>query len=112
MIESLRSNAGQAADIMDRGKDTSEQGVAKAAEAGEALVSITEAVTVINSMNTQIVNASEEQSAVAVEMDGNIINIRRAAEENTEGSNQLVSSGSSLNDLSMQMQQLVGRFKV
>ncbi len=112
MIESLQASAGQAAEIMGRGKDTSEQGVTKAAEAGEALRSITDAVAVIRDMNTQIASASEEQSAVASEIDQNITNIRQAAEENTDGSNQLVNSGTSLNELSIQMQQLVGQFKV
>ncbi len=112
MIESLQASAGQAVDIMGRGKATSEQGVAKAASAGEALRSITEAVTVISEMNTQIASAAEEQSAVAADMDKNITNISRATEENTENSNQLACAGASLNQFATRMQQLVGQFKV
>jgi len=112
MIESLQSSAGQAAEIMGRGKDTSEQGVAKAANAGEALKKITEAVAVISEMNAQIASAAEEQSSVAAEMDQNITNISRATEENTENSNQLASAGAALNEVAAQMQQLVGQFRV
>jgi methyl-accepting chemotaxis protein len=112
MIEKLQNSAGQAADIMKRSKDTSQQGVSKAAEAGEALQEITSAVTVISDMNAQIASASEEQSSVAMEMDKNISNINRATEENAESSNQLAHAGESLNHVAVQMQETVGQFKV
>ncbi len=97
---------------MSHSKTTSEQGVAKTANAGEALRSITEAVTMISEMNVQIASAAEEQSAVAADMDKNIVNISQATEENAESSTQLASAGASLNQLAIQMQQLVGQFKV
>lgn len=112
MIESLQNSAGKAADIMGRGKTTSEQGVAKVADAGEALREISTAVAVIRDMNTQIASAAEEQSTVAREMDQNITNISHATEENTKNSNQLASAGASLSQVATQMQQLVGQFRV
>jgi len=112
MIESLQDSAGQAAEIMGRGKISSEQGVAKAANAGEALKAISQAVAVISEMNAQIASAAEEQSTVALEMDQNITNIRHATEENTENSNQLATAGAALNQVATQMQQLVRQFKV
>ncbi|HFE31926.1 MAG TPA: methyl-accepting chemotaxis protein [Gammaproteobacteria bacterium] len=112
MIESLQDSAGQAAEIMGRGKISSEQGVAKAANAGEALGKISQAVAVISEMNAQIASAAEEQSTVALEMDQNITNIRHATEENTENSNQLATAGAALNQVATQMQQLVRQFKV
>jgi methyl-accepting chemotaxis protein len=112
MIEHLQASAGNASEVMQRGILTSDAGVAKAADAGEALNSITQAVDVIRDMNTQIASAAEEQSAVAAEMDKNITNISRASEENTDNSNQLASAGASLSQLATRMQSLVGQFKV
>ncbi|MCU7842044.1 MAG: methyl-accepting chemotaxis protein [Candidatus Thiodiazotropha sp. (ex Troendleina suluensis)] len=112
MIENLQSSAGQAVEIMGRSKATSVEGVTKATGAGQALVSITKAVTLINDMNTQIASATEEQSAVATDMDKNIINISQATDENTKISNQLASAGTSLNDIAIQIQRLVMQFKV
>ncbi len=112
MIEGLQNSAGQAAEIMGRGKASSEQGVTKAANAGEALKDISEAVAVISEMNAQIANAAVAQNAVALEMDKNITNIRHATEENTANSNQLATAGAALNQVATQMQQLVGQFKV
>ncbi len=112
MIEGLQNSAGQAAEIMGRGKASSEQGVTKAANAGEALKDISEAVAVISEMNAQIASAAVAQNAVALEMDKNITNIRHATEENTANSNQLATAGAALNQVATQMQQLVGQFKV
>ncbi len=112
MIEKLQSSAGQASEIMSRGQSTSEQGVAEAAHAGEALDKITESVSVINNMNEQIASAAEEQSVVAAEIDQNIINISQSADANAENIGQLANAGSSLNNVAIQMQELVGQFKV
>ena len=112
MIESLQASAGQAVDIMERGKSTSEQGVTKAADAGAALSEISTAVTVISQMNTQIASAAEEQSVVATDMDRNITNISKTTEVNAEHSNQLASAGAELSETATHLQQLVAQFKV
>ncbi len=112
MIEKLQSSASQASEIMARSQSTSEKGVAEAARAGAALTKITESVSVINNMNEQIASASEEQSSVASEIDQNIINISQSADANAENIGQLANAGSSLNNVAIQMQELVGQFKV
>ncbi len=112
MIEKLQSSAGQAAEIMSRGQSSSEQGVAEAARAGQALTEITESVSVINNMNEQIATAAEQQSAVAAEIDQNIINISQSADANADNIGQLANAGSSLNNVAIQMQELVGQFRV
>ncbi len=112
MIEKLQSSSGQASEIMSRSQTTSEKGVTEAARAGEALTEITESVSVINNMNEQIASAAEEQSVVAAEIDQNIINISQSADANAENIGQLADAGSSLNNVAIQMQELVGQFKV
>ncbi len=112
MIEKLQSSSGQASEIMSRSQVTSEKGVTEAARAGAALTEITESVSVINNMNEQIASAAEEQSVVAAEIDQNIINISQSADANAENIGQLADAGSSLNNVAIQMQELVGQFKV
>ncbi len=111
MIEKLQASASQASDVMTCSKKSSEEGVAKAAEAGEALSRIIEAIGVIQEMNTQIASAAEEQRSVASEIDHNITNISNATEENTENSNQLVAASAELNQVASKMRQLAGQFK-
>ncbi len=112
MIENLQNSSGQAASIMNRGQATSEEGVAEAAHAGDALDKITQSVSIISNMNTQISSAAEEQSAVASEIDKNIVNISQLADVNADNITQLANAGSSLNTVAIQMQELVGQFKV
>ncbi len=112
MIERLQNSAGQAAEIMSRGQSSSQQGVNEAALAGESLTKITDSVSIISNMNEQIASAAEEQSAVAAEIDQNIVNISHAADANAENISQLADAGSSLNNVAIQMQELVGQFKV
>jgi len=49
---------------------------------------------------------------VAAEIDQNIVNISHAADANAENISQLADAGSSLNNVAIQMQELVGQFKV
>jgi len=112
MIERLQNSAEQATSIMDHSKQTSEQGVEKAANAGDALQNIAQSVSFINTMNAQIASAADKQSAVAVSMDSNIMSISQATEENTENSNKLAHAGVSLSQVATQLQQVVGQFKV
>jgi len=112
MIENLQSSSGQAAGIMNRGQETSEHGVSEAANAGDALNEITDSVLIISNMNDQIASAAEEQSSVAAEIDQNIVSISRSADTNADNITQLAGAGSSLNDVAIQMQELIGQFKV
>jgi methyl-accepting chemotaxis protein len=112
MIEKLQSSASQASTVMTRSQSTSEEGVTEAAHAGQALNKITESVSVISNMNEQIASAAEEQSVVAAEIDQNIINISQSSDANAENIVQLANAGSSLNNVAIQMQELVGQFKV
>ena len=63
-------------------------------------------------MNGQIASAAEEQSAVATEIDQQIVSISRSSEENAQNIGQLTEAGTSLNTVAAQMQALVGQFKV
>lgn len=67
---------------------------------------------VISDMNGQIASAAEEQSAVATEIDQQIVSISRSSEENAQNIGQLTEAGTSLNTVAAQMQALVGQFKV
>ncbi|MDH5572631.1 MAG: methyl-accepting chemotaxis protein, partial [Gammaproteobacteria bacterium] len=57
MIETLQTGAHDAVQVMDNGRDQAKLSVEQAAKAGESLESITDAVTRISEMNTQIARA-------------------------------------------------------
>jgi len=70
------------------------------------------AVKTINDMNTQIASASEEQSAVAEEINKNISNISDVAQQTATGAAQTAGASQELARLAEELQALVNRFRV
>lgn len=85
-------------------------GVAKAA--GTALEDIASAFALINERNTVIASASEEQAAVAREVDRNLTNIRDLALQSAAGANQTSAASQDLSRLAVDLNTLVARFSV
>ena len=111
MIERLQGRAQHAVQVMEESRSRAQNSVQQAAKAGDSLMSITQAVTTINDMNTQIASAAEEQHAVAEEINRNITNISEVAEMSAEGVHQSAAASDNLSHLSMQLNELVNRFK-
>jgi len=112
MISQLRSSANEAVSSMERGTAGVSNTVAKANQAGEALNSIVSAIAIINDMNTQIASASEEQSAVAEEINRNINNISQISDQAAESTQQTSTSSAELAGLADELQELVNTFRV
>ena len=112
MINRLQTGANKAVQVMESGKQKSLRGVEQAAAAGEALKTINQAVEQINTMNTQIASAAEEQSAVTEEINRNIVNINQVAEQTSEGSKQAALASDDLARLAEQLKKLVSQFTV
>ncbi len=112
MINRLQSGANRAVQVMEVGKQKSLHGVEQATAAAEALNTINQAVERINTMNTQIASAAEEQSAVTEEINRNIVNINEVAEQTSEGSKQAAQASDDLARLAEQLKKLVGQFTV
>ena len=69
-------------------------------------------VSVINDMNTQIASAAEEQSAVADDINRNVINIGQVANEVAGGADESSSASADLTKLAEQQRRLINQFKV
>ena len=112
MIQQVQSSAKEAVGAMQviSGNADNAQGVAKAA--AEALQLIAENITAISDQNHVIAGAAEEQSKVAREIDRNIVTISDLAAQTAAGSNQTTESATELSRLAMQLNELVGRFKL
>ena len=111
MIAQLQKEAHDAVNAVKTSRECSEQSVHNAATAGDSLLTITRAITEINDMNTMIASAAEEQSAVTEEINKNIVSIREAAEQTTEGAAQTTTSSEELSKLAVELQHLVEQFK-
>jgi len=84
MVERLQSGAGQAVEAMERGREKTEVSVQKATSAGKALEDIARLIGKISDMSTQIATAAEEQSAVAEEINSNVVRINELGQSTAE----------------------------
>lgn len=112
MIEQLQSGAQQAVTAMASSQDKAQQTVDQATSAGASLHTITEKVAAISQMNLQIATAAEEQSKVSDEINQNIVEISRVAEQSAEGAQQTATASGQLSQLAQQLQGLIAHFKV
>ncbi|HWV14195.1 MAG TPA: HAMP domain-containing methyl-accepting chemotaxis protein [Cellvibrio sp.] len=83
-----------------------------AQEAGKALDEIFERSGTISDRNLLIASASEEQAAVAREVDRNIVNISDLSAQSAAGANQTSASAQELARLATELNTLVSRFIV
>ncbi|MDH5408787.1 MAG: methyl-accepting chemotaxis protein [Gammaproteobacteria bacterium] len=112
MITRLQDGAQNAVSVMEQGVEKAQKGASQANEAAEALDAITRAVTTISEMNTMIASASEQQSAVAEEMNKSIVSISQVSEQTADGARQTTSSSDELAKLAGQLQELISQFKI
>lgn len=88
------------------------ENVDAANNAGAALANITEAVKQIVDLNVQIASAAEEQTTVTEEINRNMVNISEQTEITAESAQSLATAAQELRNLSDNLHQTVGRFKV
>ncbi|WP_026332939.1 methyl-accepting chemotaxis protein [Thioalkalivibrio sp. ALE20] len=112
MIERVQNGTREAVQAMEEGKNRAHSSREKVNEAGESLESITQSVTTISEMNTQIASAAEEQSSVAEEINRNISNITQVLDETASGSREIANASEELSKLASEQQQRVGHFRV
>ncbi|MCG4454771.1 methyl-accepting chemotaxis protein [Pseudomonas sp. MMS21-TM103] len=112
MIGKLQEGASKAAEVMRDSRQLAQQTVEQTSLAETALNKIRHEVGAINDMNAQIASASEEQSAVAEEVNQNINRIHSATLETSAGSDQVASASRELATLAKDLTEKVSFFKV
>ncbi|MCK5828903.1 MAG: MCP four helix bundle domain-containing protein [Methylococcales bacterium] len=112
MIEKLQSGAKQAVSAMDASHKMTEDSVEQASKSGSALQSITESVTTINDMNSQIASAAKEQSSVAEEINKSIFTINSISEESVEVANETSKSSHDLAKLASNLKNSISNLHV
>ncbi|MDD9178521.1 MULTISPECIES: methyl-accepting chemotaxis protein [Aliivibrio] len=112
IIESLQEQSGLANDSMQTSIDKLELNKELTAKAGDALVSITESITAINDMNTQVATAAEEQSQVTQDINRNVVNMSELVNQNVTGISQSASASNELSKLAEQQKEQLAFFKL
>lgn len=112
MIQQLQQGTRDVVKVMEDSQNKTQVSVQQASQAAVALDAITQAVSVINDMNTQIASAAEEQSAVAEDINRNVTNIGQVANEVAGGADEASQASAELTKLAEQQRRLINQFKV
>jgi len=112
MIAQLQQGTREVVKVMEQSQQKTDDSVERANQAAHSLESITQAVSVINDMNTQIASAAEEQSAVAEDINRNVTNIGLVANDVAGGADEASQASAQLTRLAEQQRRLINQFKV
>ncbi|WP_177419908.1 methyl-accepting chemotaxis protein [endosymbiont of Lamellibrachia barhami] len=112
IIDKLQTGSRNAVQVMTQSREHARSVVDQAELAGSSLTVIAESVSQIDQMSAQIATAAEEQSAVAEDMNRNIVRISDMANQNATGAEQTSQAGQELAHMAATLQGLVGKFRV
>jgi methyl-accepting chemotaxis protein len=112
LISALQKGTESAVNAMQQNRTKAAETVKQAAQAGEFLEAITQGVSTILDMNSQIAVSSEEQAAVAQEINRSIVSIQSISDETSVGATQTSESSKEVTILGNRLRQLVDQFRV
>jgi methyl-accepting chemotaxis protein len=112
MISGIQQGTDLAVSSMQQSNSRAHSTLEVARAAGQALEDIASAFTLINERNLVIASASEQQAAVAREVDRNLMNIRDLALQTSAGANQTSAASHELSRLAVDLNSMVARFSV
>ena len=112
IISLIQSGAQNAVNVMQESEKYLADSVNHAEAAGVALDGIQRAIQAINDVNMQIASAAEQQSAVADEINKNILNISQAADESTQNAQETSKESTNLTHLATGLQRLANVYKL
>ncbi|MDL0431942.1 methyl-accepting chemotaxis protein [Marinobacter sp. TBZ242] len=112
LVNALQKGANEAVESMHSNSESAESSVQVSRTAGEALSSIADSVSTIQSMNHQIATAVEEQTSVAEEISENVVSIREVTDQNATANNQIAVSSNDLAQLGSDLKRVSERFRL
>ncbi|WP_200174002.1 methyl-accepting chemotaxis protein [Ectothiorhodospira shaposhnikovii] len=112
MIKSLQDGARAAVQVMQSGRKRAEDTSTGAGEADKSMRAIVAAVGTITDMSSQIASAAEEQSAVAEDINRNVVRISESGHDVSSGARETAQAAHDLARLAAELRAAVERFRV
>jgi methyl-accepting chemotaxis protein len=112
IIERLQSKSKSAVHGMEDSRLQVKYVIEQAEQADKALTAISNAVSHIDQMSSQIATAVKEQSTVTEEMSCHVVQINDMALQNANGSEQTSAAGVELSRMATSLQELVRKFRI
>ncbi|SHO57624.1 methyl-accepting chemotaxis protein [Vibrio quintilis] len=111
MLNSLHQGVNRAVDSMAVSREQGEKTEAESAQIQQSLSGITEAISTIHDMGIQTASAAEQQSAVAEDINRNLVTIQQIVNELSDNLEHSKSISSRLSVSGQKMGDLVGHFR-
>ena len=112
MIEKLQAGTNNAVVVLVSGRAQAHSCVEQAAKTGKAIHQIETSITAINDMNVLIASSAEEQSAVAEEINQNIIAINQSMNVNVANLEKIDTNNYIVNSIAEKFREITSRFVV
>jgi len=112
MIKQIQKDTSGAVESMELGTEEVSKGKLLAQKAGESLREIINGADHVVDIISQVAAASEEQSSAAEQIGKNIESINSVTQESASGIQQIAHASEDLNRLTLNLQELVAKFKV
>lgn len=112
MIEKLQRGTDNAVSATGKSELATRKTAEQAAKAGDALTSISVAVSLINDTAQQIASATEQQTTVSRDLNKNLHSISDVAYQTADNVTQSTQASESLADLAEQLKALLAKFRV
>lgn len=111
MIAKLQTGSEHAVQAMQKSKLGSDQTYEQVALAVAALLKVSDAISSINDMNTQIASAANQQSVVSEDISQNVMRISTGAEEMVQQVRGAADVAKQLNDANNDLHKLMSQFR-
>ncbi|ENO14446.2 methyl-accepting chemotaxis protein [Marinobacter nanhaiticus D15-8W] len=112
MIGRLQDGVKEAVKAMTNSHEVTDATVEKSSEVTQALEKILAGISTIVDMSHQIAQASEEQSAVAKNINTNVEQITELGHTTADNAKETLEASREMSDLTAELRQLVGSFRV
>jgi methyl-accepting chemotaxis protein len=112
MIRQIQKDTGAAVSSMEEGTKEVEYGKEQANKAGTSLKEIMESSQKVVDIITQVAAASEQQSSTAEEISKSIEAISSVSQQSAAGTQQIARAAEDLNRLTLNLETLIGQFKI
>ena len=111
IAERFQRGSQEAVERMSASSEKAGNTVQSSSQAGDSLNAITQAVSTISDLNTQIASAAEQQASTAEEINRNVVNIRDVANETHGGVQQIAEAAERQRQLVERLQEELGRIR-
>jgi len=112
IIEALQSGSQEAQKVIHKSVKNAEEVAGKSQETLGKLNEAVENVKLVSDISIQVSAASEEQAAVANDINGNLSSVTTLSSENEKSINVIYTSGEQITTLSNELESLIQRFKI